>query len=293
MNAQYHGKVMELIHQGIIVCPVTQKKLKVVGELLTSQGEKYVLQDHIPILLAKQSNIQTYSKSSNRMNMEYKKAMQIAKNSWLNQLRSYDYRTKSSKEAEQALFLNTNKESICLSVGGGPQRQHPQLLNLNIGNFPNVDIVGDAHRLPFKSNTVDRIYSNAVFEHLHSPQVACQEMWRVLKKSGRAYVTTPFLQAYHGYPNHYQNFTLTGHNLLFKKQGFRIITSGPSVGPTMAIRFMIAKYLLHYFPKPLNLVLRGLWEPLSLILGPLDLLIRNHPEAHFLASTTFALIEKP
>ena len=43
MNAQYHTKVMELIHQGIIVCPVTQKKLKVVGELLVSQGEKYAL----------------------------------------------------------------------------------------------------------------------------------------------------------------------------------------------------------------------------------------------------------
>lgn len=293
MNAQYHAKVMELIHQGIIVCPVTQKKLKVVGELLISQGEKYALQDHVPILLAKKSNIQVYSKSSNRMNMEYKKAMQLVKNSWFNQLRSYDYRTKSSKEAEHALFQNTNNQSICLSIGGGPQRQHPKLLNLNIGNFPNVDIVGDAHQLPFKSNTVDRIYSNAVFEHLHSPQVACQEMWRVLKKGGRAFVTTPFLQAYHGYPNHYQNFTLTGHDLLFKKQGFRIISSGPSVGPTMAVRFMVAKYLLHYFPKPLNLVLRGLWEPISLILGPLDLLLRDHPEAHFLASTTFALIEKP
>ena len=116
MNAQYHAKVMELIHQGIIVCPVTQKKLKVVGELLTSQGEKYVLQDHIPILLAKKSNIQSYSKSSNRMNMEYKKAMQLAKNSWFNQLRSYDYRTKSSKKAEHALFQNTDHKSICLSI---------------------------------------------------------------------------------------------------------------------------------------------------------------------------------
>ena len=292
MSAQYHAKVMELIHQGIIVCPVTQKKLKVVGEFLKSQYEEYALQDHVPVLIAKKSNIKTYSKSSNRMNMEYKKAMQLAKNSWLNQIRSYDYRTRSSKEAEHALFQNTDNKSICLSIGGGPQRQHPQLLNLNIGNFPNVDIVGDAHLLPFKSNTVDRIYSNAVFEHLHSPDVACQEMWRVLKKGGRAYVTTPFLQAYHGYPNHYQNFTLTGHDLLFKKQGFRVISSGPSVGPTMALRFMIAKYLLHFFPKPLNLVLRALWEPISLIIGPLDLLVRNHPNAHFLASTNYTLIEK-
>lgn len=292
MNAQYHAKVMELIHKGIIVCPVTKKKLKVVGKILLSEDEKYLVKDSVPILIARKSNIKAYSKSSNRMNMEYKKTMQLAKNSWFNQLRSYDYRTKSSKEAEHALFQNTDNKSICLSIGGGPQRQHRQLLNLNISNFPNVDIVGDAHILPFKSNTVDCIYSNAVFEHLHSPQIACKEMWRVLKKGGRAYITTPFLQSYHGYPNHYQNFTLTGHNLLFEKQGFKIISSGTSVGPTTAVRFMIAKYLLHFFPKPLNLILRGLWEPISLILGSLDLIFRDHPKSHFLASTNFALIEK-
>jgi len=294
MSSHYSKQVYDLIQKGIIVCPITKKKLKIEKNFLISAKQKYpILDNQVPALIKDGAKIKRYAKTSKRMTIEYKPLIQFFKNSMINRIRSFEYRTRASVKAERSLFEGINQNSVCLSVGGGPQRQHKSLLNLNIGNFPNVDIVGDAHLLPFKNNSVDRVYSIAVFEHLHSPEIACQEIWRVLKKNGRAFVLTPFLQPYHGYPNHYQNYTLTGHDLLFKKQGFKVISSGTAMGPTVALRFMVAKYFLNLFPRPLNYILRGLWEPISILLGPLDLLLRDHPKSHFLASTTYTLIEKP
>jgi SAM-dependent methyltransferase len=294
MSSRYSKQVLDLIQKGVLVCPVTKKKLKIQQNFLVGQKQKYLFLDNqVPVLLKDSSSIKRYANSSKRMTIEYKPFMQFFKNSLINRIRSFEYRTQSSVSAEQSLFKGLKKKSVCLSVGGGPQRQYKELLNLNISNFPNVDIVGDAHLLPFKDQSVDRVYSVAVFEHLHSPEIACQEIWRVLKKKGRAFVLTPFLQAYHGYPNHYQNYTLTGHDLLFKKQGFKVISSGTAMGPTVALRFMIANYFLNLFPKPFNYILRGLWEPISILVGPLDFLVRNHSKSHFLASTTYTLIEKP
>ena len=72
-------------------------------------------------------------------------------------------------------------------------RSHPMLFNLNIGPFPNVDVVADAHSLPYADESVDVVHSEAVFEHLYNPGQASKEIYRILKKGGKAYICTPFL----------------------------------------------------------------------------------------------------
>jgi len=81
---------------------------------------------------------------------------------------------------------------------------------------------------------VDAVHCEAVFEHLHSPAVAARELARVLKPGARAFVCTPFLQAFHGYPSHFQNFTIYGHRKLFEDAGLEIVESGVCNGPAMA-----------------------------------------------------------
>jgi hypothetical protein len=44
--------------------------------------------------------------------------------------------------------LDVPPGAICRPIGGGPLRIHPRLINLNIERFENVDVVGDAHKLP-------------------------------------------------------------------------------------------------------------------------------------------------
>jgi SAM-dependent methyltransferase len=86
--------------------------------------------------------------------------------------------------------------------------------------------LADAHSLPFEDNTFGYVYSMAVFEHLHSPWLAAEEIHRILKPGGKAFVITAFMQHMHGYPNHYFNMTLSGLKQIFKN--FEIESLRPS-----------------------------------------------------------------
>ena len=208
------------IEKGILVSPVSKQHLKIYEDeyLLTeNKQEKYqLIAGNIPVLLAQDSETQNYVEESIKMQEVYRQYQpQITQNKssakpgsfFLNYRR--DFRNLAAKQAGQSIFKSDSSDSIYISIGGGPTRAYPQLININIAPFPNVDIVADAHLLPYCDNTVDGIHCEAVLEHLQNPEQAVKEMYRVLKPGKKVYVCTPFLQAYHGYPHHYQNFTLT------------------------------------------------------------------------------------
>ncbi|HQT92724.1 MAG TPA: class I SAM-dependent methyltransferase, partial [Candidatus Kryptobacter bacterium] len=53
-------------------------------------------------------------------------------------------------------------------------------------------VMADAHRLPFRSNSVEFVIASEIIEHLNDPAAAAGEIWRVLKPGGRAVVSTPY-----------------------------------------------------------------------------------------------------
>jgi len=63
-----------------------------------------------------------------------------------------------------------------VNVGGGPMRERFDYINLNIGPMPNVDIVGDAARLPVLSGSLDAVVCNAVLEHVPDPWAVVAEI---------------------------------------------------------------------------------------------------------------------
>ncbi len=164
---------------------------------------------------------------------------------------------------------------------------------MNIGPFRNVDVVGDAHLLPYQDDSVDAIYCEAVLEHLNDPAKAVSEMRRVLKPGGKVVAMTPFLQRFHGYPFHFQNFTVIGHALLFERAGFEVQESGACVGPTYAIVSLVSGYLTQCWPRWIGFPLGAIWNVIGAALNPLDLLLNRSPSAHVLASTTYVLAQKP
>jgi len=288
------------IEKGILRCPVTRECLRPdyeTGSLLTEGGQRRYpfLRGNIPVLLSDIPCCEDYVRSSERMLREYAPESLEKKKNRLHRLKScltQDYRSKDSREAFEELFRFATEEEVCLSVGGGPERVHPFLTNLNIGPFPNVDVVGDAHALPYGNETVDVIYCDAVLEHLSNPIHAVREMHRVLKPEGRAFVSTPFLQAYHGYPHHYHNFTLTGHRQLFTQQGFRIDAAGTCVGPTWVIVSLVSTYITTYFPRPFNVVFGKIWGLIGAGIRPLDKVLNRREDSHIMASTTFLVASK-
>jgi SAM-dependent methyltransferase len=119
---------------------------------------------------------------------------------------------------------------VMLELGAGLDiHESPKLVKTDayVYGGSGLDLVADAHALPFPDGSFDFVFSLAVFEHLHSPWIAAREIARVLRPGGRAYTLAAFLQPLHGYPDHYFNTTESGLARLFADD-FEIQTSGPS-----------------------------------------------------------------
>lgn len=289
--------VRRQIETGLLVCPTSKQPLIIddLNRLLKTVDGKtcyQFLDGRIPVLLADPELAATYTESAKTMLEEYQPQKVAERGGLYARMRTRDYRTKASIAAFNSVFSTLSDDALCLSIGGGPLRQDRRFVNLNIGPFPNVDVVADAHLLPYADGTVNAIFCEAVLEHLAEPTKSVKEMRRVLKRGAKVYAATPFLQAYHGYPHHYQNYTLTGHTRLFSSAGLTVIEQGACVGPVFALLNLGYVFISEYVPSPVNWPLRKSWELLELALRPLDKLVNDRKNSHVLASTTFLVARK-
>lgn len=198
-----------------------------------------------------------------------------------------------SAAAHAALETLLRSNGVLISVGGGPTRIHPRLRNLNILCQRGVDLTADAYALPFPDVSVDGVHCEAVLEHLEYPDRAVVEIHRVLKPGALVCAVTPFLQPYHAYPEHYQNFTLRGHTRLFERAGFTIVNAGSCVGPTFAMVDLAANYMREFTPGRLpSRALERLIRVVGRAVRLPDVRLRHHGAAEKLASSTFVLARK-
>jgi SAM-dependent methyltransferase len=108
------------------------------------------------------------------------------------------------------IYDTRGDETLVLSIGGGPGRENPRVINLNINAFDSVDFIGDGTNLPFLDESFDAVTANAVIEHVSDPVALISEMHRVLRPGGYAQLVTPFVFPFHAYPADYQRFTRPG-----------------------------------------------------------------------------------
>lgn len=101
---------------------------------------------------------------------------------------------------------------------------------------PNVDVVGDAHKLTqyFGDQRFDIIYSSACFEHFAMPWVVAVEIAKLLKVGGLVFVETHFSFSSHERPWHFFQFSDMALRVLFSPAlGIECIEAGmcnPIVG---------------------------------------------------------------
>jgi SAM-dependent methyltransferase len=96
---------------------------------------------------------------------------------------------------------------------------------------PNVDVVGDAHKLSayFSGQKFDLIYSSACFEHFAMPWVVATEINKLLRVGGTIFVETHFSYSSHERPWHFFQFSDMGLRVLFSPAlGFECIEAGMS-----------------------------------------------------------------
>jgi SAM-dependent methyltransferase len=166
------------------------------------------------------------------------------------------------------------------------------VLNIDIEMGPGVDQVCDAHDLPFDGEIYDSVIMQAVIEHLHSPQLAVDEAWRVLKKGGYLYLEVPFLQGFHADPYDFQRYTQVGLAKLTERFD-KIVLAGISVGPFCSLIWIIRDLFSNLTgSKWLNYGIRFI---ISWLLAPfryLDHLVYFTKGAKRLACEYYILIQK-
>jgi SAM-dependent methyltransferase len=70
-----------------------------------------------------------------------------------------------------------------------------------------IDIAASVTALPFADETIDRIYSNSLLEHVAYPNEIIAEAYRVLRPGGVLVTATPFQYTEHRVPADYLRFT--------------------------------------------------------------------------------------
>lgn len=135
---------------------------------------------------------------------------------------------------------------IVIEIGSGNMAlDDPCIIRMDVSLSPYVDVVADAHYLPFLPESVDYIFSLAVFEHLYHPFRAAKSIFDTLKDGGLIYHECNFVFPYHGYPHHYFNASLQGMEQIFAD--FVPLRKGvaPYQMPSFALEMLLKSYL-HY-----------------------------------------------
>jgi|694.fasta_scaffold67529_4 SAM-dependent methyltransferase len=146
-------------------------------------------------------------------------------------------------------FLESLQNQKILDFGCGDQRYKKYVNNNNkyFGLDVKFDYGGDKKQkydyefdvkkniIPFDSCFFDTIIFTEVLEHLKDFDLILSELYRVLKKNGKIFITTPFMWAEHQVPFDFQRFTSFGIEALFLKKGFKIIVKKKLVKGKFAI----------------------------------------------------------
>lgn len=114
----------------------------------------------------------------------------------------------------------SDSKTLDLGSAWSPYAKYfPNRTACDIEKREGVDVVADAHDLPFLDGEFEVILCSEVLEHLHAPEKAISEMYRVLKPGGTLILTTRFMFPQHDVPHDYFRYTEYGMRHLFRQWG--------------------------------------------------------------------------
>lgn len=207
-----------------------------------------------------------------------------------------------NRGAFSELVPSTGGDTVVLDIGSGllkglnssglSERVYNSLIPLEITAGPGIGVVGDAHKLPFRDDSLDGVLIQGVLEHVRDPERIAGEIWRVLRPGAPVYVDVPFVQHYHLDPFDFRRYTVYGLEHLFAR--FERVDSGVAAGPASALADILTEFPALLFRSPLlywgvKFVTGWLTSPIRF----LDVFWSKAHRAHIASGAVFYLGRKP
>ena len=192
-------------------------------------------------------------------------------------------------ELVKKININNSKDFLALNLGGG-QDKLEGVLNIDIGNYHNVDLICSLYTLPFKDSSIDLLISNSVLEHVEYPEKVLDEAKRVIKKDGHFYLCVPSVCLRH-HKMDFTRWTMPGLKNLLENRGFKIIDHGACRGPGWVIWHMLESLVVSRTQKGF---FRELLRKLVMIITrPLvGMKVRDNEKEENMSLTIFVIAKK-
>jgi len=100
------------------------------------------------------------------------------------------------------IMENIIEDGTTLEVGSGGgylKEYYPELITSDYVYCEWLDVVLDAHQIPYRDNSLDNIIIIDVLHHLEYPYLFLQEIQRVLKNNGRLIMLEPYISPFSYY----------------------------------------------------------------------------------------------
>lgn len=199
-----------------------------------------------------------------------------------------------SIDVAAALFEEVDPSThFVVDYGSGPIRLHPDVINVDIAPYREVDLVVSGPPLPLNDECADAIISIAVLEHVGDPVAAVADFERLLKRGGKLHVYVPFMQGVHAAPDDFQRWTPHGLDRLFERFDDRRVVV--AAGPTSALVWILQEWFAITFSFGSRTLYRLLYM-IGFVFAPLkflDAALRHHPMASNIASGYLITARKP
>jgi Methyltransferase domain len=285
--------------QQLCRCPSCLGELSWSGEILCSTcGTRYGIVGDVPLLLVHGEEAPA---SEEAWNAGAKRLLPRRYWPLTDRVRRYvrpdlTYKTARSRALVFEFAKSFPPEATLLNIGAGETEIAPNVINLDIAPFSNVDVVAVAEQLPLANRSFEGVMLIAVLEHVRDADRTLKEVRRVLAPGGRVLIDVPFIQGYHAAPRDNRRYTEQGLRAELERYGFDIEASGVAVGPASAMAWITSEFLallLSFRSASAYRLLRLATSWLSWPLKFADLWLAGHPMAYTMAGGVWVTAKLP
>lgn len=179
-----------------------------------------------------------------------------------------------------AQFFEIQKDLKVLNIGVGGEiskllntyatNNNFRVISFDISEQRNPDILGDICSYDFNGEKFDIVVIAEVLEHLHSPHLAIQNIFSILKDEGKLILTVPFIFPIHERPFDYYRYTRYGLEFLlkdFKYVSIKERNSWAEAINTLSVRLIMDPKISSKIFAPLFIVVAFFNLPFVLLLS--------------------------